>query len=52
MSADCCNACVIDVKDMHPINFAYAHNEKSSPVTVYNLVRYVGVQIVNNTEFP
>ena len=31
---------------VHPINFAYAHNEKSCPVTIDRILRYGGVQFV------
>ena len=34
-------------RGVHPINFAYAHNEKSCPVTIDKTLRYEGVQIVD-----
>lgn len=34
-------------KRVHPSNFAYAHNEKSCPVTIDKILRYEGVQLVN-----
>lgn len=34
-------------KGVHPINFAYAHNEKPCPVTIDRTLRYGGVQIVD-----
>lgn len=34
-------------RGVHPINFAYAHNEKSCPVTIDKTIRYEGVQIVD-----
>lgn len=34
-------------KGVHPINFAYAHNEKPCPVTIDRILRYEGVQIVD-----
>lgn len=34
-------------RGVHPINFAYAHNEKPCPVTIDRILRYEGVQIVD-----
>lgn len=34
-------------RGVHPLNFAYAHNEKSCPVTIDKTLRYEGVQIVD-----
>ena len=36
---------------VHPISFAYAHNEKSCPVTIDRRHRYEGVQIVDCIEY-
>ena len=34
-------------RGVHPINFAYTHNEKSRPVTIDKILRYEGVRIVD-----
>lgn len=34
-------------KGVHPVNFAYAHNEKPCSVTIDKRLRYEGVQIVD-----
>lgn len=38
---------IMTPRSVHPINFAYAHNEKSCPVTIDKILRYEGVQIVD-----
>lgn len=38
-------------RGVHCINFAYAHNEKSSPVTIYRLLRYKSVHIIDYIEY-
>lgn len=34
-------------RSVHPIYFAYAHNEKPCPVTIDRILRYEGVQVVD-----
>lgn len=36
---------------VHCTNFAYTHNEKPSPVTIYKLLRYESVHIVDYIEY-
>lgn len=38
-------------RGVHPINFAYAHNEKPCPVTIDRILRYEGVQIVDCIDY-
>lgn len=38
-------------RGVHCINFAYIHNEKSSPITIYKLLRYESVHIVDYIEY-
>ena len=38
-------------KGVHPVNFAYAHNEKPCLVTIDKRLRYEGVQIVDCIDY-
>ena len=38
-------------KGVHPVNFAYAHNEKPCSVTIDKRLRYEGVQIVDCIDY-